>query len=57
LIPLKKGAIAMCHGYEMKWWKSESAAKQHIKEASQADEKAKVVSEPKVEEKELIPAE
>jgi hypothetical protein len=57
LIPLKKGVIAMCHGYEMKWWKSESAAKQHIKEASQADEKAKVVSEPKVEEKELIPAE
>lgn len=47
----------MCHGYEMKWWKSETTAKNKTLEAIRQDEKAKAVREDKVEEKELIPAE
>ena len=47
----------MCHGHEMKWWKSDALAKQVIKEATRQQEKAKTGPEEKVEEKELIPAE
>jgi hypothetical protein len=56
----------MCHGYEMRWWKSETTAKKKAKEAdpevlrtltARQDEKPKAVSEDKVDEKELIPAE
>jgi hypothetical protein len=49
----------MCHGYEMKWWKSEKAAreaKQNLVRAKQ-DEAGKAAPEKKAEEKELIPAE
>jgi hypothetical protein len=47
----------MCHGHEMKWWKSEKTANRTAKEATPLDEKAKAVPEKKVEKKELIPAE
>jgi hypothetical protein len=47
----------MCHGYAMKWEKSETTAKKNLKEPAKQDEKAKTVSEEKIEEKELIPAE
>jgi hypothetical protein len=56
----------MCHGYEMKWWKSESKATRTAKEspsevirtlAAQQDEKAKAAPDEKVEEKVLVPAE
>ena len=45
----------MCHGYEMKWWKSEAAEKKISRAAK--EERAKAAPEPKVEEKELTPAE
>jgi hypothetical protein len=56
----------MCHGYEMRWWKSETTAKKKAKEANpevlrtltaREGEKPKAVSEDKVDEKEFIPAE
>jgi hypothetical protein len=47
----------MCHGYGMKWTKSETTAKKDTKEAARQEEKIKQVSEEKVAEKELIPAE
>ena len=56
----------MCHGYEMRWWKSKTTAKKETREANpdvmrtftaRQDETAKAVSEDKVDEKELIPAE
>jgi hypothetical protein len=54
----------MCHGYEMRWWKSETTAKEKTKEAdvirkptARQDEKVKSVSKDKVDEKELVPAE
>ena len=54
----------MCHGHEMRWRKSETTAKDKTREAdlvrtlaARKDEKAKAVSEDKVDEKELIPAE
>jgi hypothetical protein len=57
----------MCHGYEMSWlswWKSETTAKNKTREANsdairmaRQDEKVKAVSEDKVDENELIPAE
>jgi hypothetical protein len=57
-------SIAMCHGYEMRWWKSETTAKEKTKEAdvirkptARQDEKVKSVSKDKVDEKELVPAE
>jgi hypothetical protein len=59
-------SLAVCHGYEMRWWRSETTAKKTTKEANpdvmrtltaRQDEKAKAVSEDKIDEKELIPAE
>jgi hypothetical protein len=47
----------MCHGYEMKWWRSENTAKKNTREATRQDQKPKAAREDKVEEKELIPAE
>jgi hypothetical protein len=47
----------MCHGYGMKWTKSETTAKKDIKETARQEEKIKKVFEEKVAEKELIPAE
>jgi hypothetical protein len=54
----------MCHGYEMRWWKSKATAKEKTREAdvirtptARQDETAKAVFEDKVDEKELIPAE
>jgi hypothetical protein len=56
----------MCHGYEMRWWKSETAAKRETKKADpdisrtvppRQKEKVETVSAEKVVEKELIPAE
>jgi hypothetical protein len=47
----------MCHGHEMKWWKSEKTADKTAKETTRQDERAKAVPEKVVEEKELIPAE
>jgi len=49
----------VCHGYEMRWWRSETTAKKTTKEANpdvmrtltaRQDEKAKAVSEDKIEE-------
>jgi hypothetical protein len=53
----KEGVLTMCHGYAMKWGKSETTAKKNLKEPAKQDEKAKIVSDKKIEEKELIPAE
>jgi len=57
-------SLAMCHGYDMRWWKSETTAKDKTRKAdlvrtlaARQGEKAEVVSEDKVDEKELIPAE
>jgi hypothetical protein len=56
----------MCHGYDMRWWKSETRAEKRTKEAkpdvtrtptARQDDKAKPASKDKVDEKELIPAE
>jgi hypothetical protein len=63
---LHERSLAMCHGYGMRWWKSETIAKKKTREANpdvmrtltaHQDEKTKAVSEDKVDEKELIPAE
>jgi hypothetical protein len=56
-IVLRRGALIMCHGYAMKWWKSETTTTKKLNEPIQQDKKAKAVSEEKIEEKELIPAE
>jgi hypothetical protein len=56
LIHHLRRSLAMCHGYEMKW-KSETTAKNKIKEVTRQKERAKAAPEEKVEEKELIPAE
>jgi hypothetical protein len=45
----------MCHGYETTWWKSKAAVK--AKETERKDDTTKSVTEEKVKEKELIPAE
>jgi hypothetical protein len=45
----------MCHGYGMKWWKSETTATKDVSKPARQDEKPKTVSEKKVEDKELIP--
>jgi hypothetical protein len=53
----------MCHGYEMKWWKSENAAKTTSRQAkpnvvqTKQDEQPEAVPNDKVGKKELIPAE
>jgi hypothetical protein len=47
----------MCHGYGMRWTKSETTAKKDIKETARQEEKSEKVSEEKRAEKELIPAE
>ena len=56
----------MCHGYEMRWWKSETATKRETKKADpdisrtvppRHKEKVEAVSAEEVVEKELIPAE
>src|SRR5262245_51030964 len=61
---LHERSLIMCHGYEMRWWKFETNAKKKTREANpdvmrtftaHQDEKAKAVSEDKVDEKELIP--
>jgi hypothetical protein len=47
----------MCHGYGLKWTRSETTAKKEVKETAQQETKIKKVSEEKVADKELIPAE
>jgi hypothetical protein len=63
---LHERSLAMCHGYGMRWWKSETIAKKKTRETNpdvmrmltaHQEEKAKAVSEDKVDEKEFIPAE
>jgi hypothetical protein len=43
---LGQGSRIMCHGYEMKWTKSEMTAKK-IKETARQEEKIKRISEEK----------
>jgi hypothetical protein len=47
----------MCHGYGMKWTRSETTARKDTKETARQEEKIKQVSAEKAAEKELIPAE
>lgn len=47
----------MCHGYGMRWAKSETTAKNDIKKTVRQEEKIEKASAEKVAEKELVPAE